>query len=143
MKKDEYEKKVENMNHPALIEKSADEYSENKFWKKLKAAGRKMGGKLVYYSLVLFYAMQDDNVPKKAKLTIAGALGYLILPVDLIPDFIPVVGFMDDLALIIYALRQVFSHVSEETKKKAYEQTSHWFGEEPEEVKNEFMPKQG
>jgi uncharacterized membrane protein YkvA (DUF1232 family) len=137
---DEYEKKIKNIDHGALISGSANEYSEAKFWTKLKSVSIKMGSKLVYYSLLLFYGLQDSEVPTKAKLTIAGALGYLILPIDLIPDMIPVIGFADDLAIIVYALYQVSSHISEKTKVKAYNQVKGWFGEGPGNIDDQFMP---
>lgn len=124
-----HEKKIESMDHDALISSSTNAYNEGKFWIKVKSLSKKMGSKLVYYSLLLFYAMQDSEVPTKAKLTIAGALGYLILPLDVIPDIIPVVGFTDDLTLIIYALYQVSSHISEKTKLRAYTKVKDWFGE--------------
>ncbi|MCZ2845676.1 MAG: YkvA family protein [Candidatus Bathyarchaeota archaeon] len=140
-KKQEKDKeKVKNMDHSALITGSANEYNESKFWDKLKSASKKMGSKLVYYSLLLFYAIQDPEVPTKSKLTIAGALGYLILPVDLIPDMIPVVGFTDDLAIIVFAVYQISSHISEETKVKAYTKVKDWFGEDPDNIDKEFMP---
>jgi len=139
-KQDEYEKKIKNIDHGALISGSANAYNEAKFWTKLKSVSIKMGSKLVYYSLLLFYGLQDSEVPTKAKLTIAGALGYLILPVDLIPDIIPVVGVADDLAIIVYALYQVSSHISEKTKIKAYTKVKGWFGEGPKNIDDEFMP---
>lgn len=48
--------------------------------------------------------LKDENTPGKHKMIIIGALGYFILPVDLIPDFIPVAGFTDDAAALIACL---------------------------------------
>ncbi|PRO67297.1 YkvA family protein [Alkalicoccus urumqiensis] len=140
-KNKEYESRLQEIDEEKEISRGKEHYSESKFWEKLRSAAKKMGSKLVYYSLTLFYAMQDDAVPKKAKMTIVGALGYLILPVDVIPDFIPVIGFTDDLTIIIYALYQVISHVSDETKQRAYEKTTAWFNEEPEGLKDDFRPE--
>ncbi|SDO03568.1 YkvA family protein [Alkalicoccus daliensis] len=140
-KKDKsYQEKLKQMDPQKMIDKSADEFEENKFWEKLRSYSKKMGSKLVYFSLLLFYSMNDPGVPKQAKLTIAGALGYLILPVDLIPDMIPVIGFADDLAVIVYAVYQIGTHISEETKEKAHGKIIQWFGEAPGNVDDKFMP---
>lgn len=53
------------------------------------------------------YVLIDSNVPISIRLTIAGALGYLILPLDLIPDFIIGLGFTNDLAALGYVVDQV------------------------------------
>lgn len=101
-------------------------FSENAFWSKLgKAAGR-MGCKLTYYALVLFYTMLDPATPRQAKLVILGALGYLVLPVDLIPDFIPG-GHVDDLGVITAALWQIIKSVTPQVKAKAAGKLASWF----------------
>ncbi|RKL68201.1 hypothetical protein CR203_06860 [Salipaludibacillus neizhouensis] len=139
-KEEKDQNKLESIDHDLLIKASANNYDENKFWSKLKSAAVKMGSKLVYYSLILFYTMKDPNVPTKAKLTIAGALGYLILPVDVIPDMIPAIGFTDDLAIIVYAIYQVGSHIGEDTKIKAYTKIKDWFGEGLDNIDEKFLP---
>ncbi len=97
----------------------SNEYSDNKFWKKLSRCGNKMGAKLMYYALLLYYLAKDQDVPIKVKAEIIGALGYLILPVDVIPDFIPVMGFTDDLAALMFAFEMAKSHITPEMKQKA------------------------
>ena len=64
----------------------------------------------------------------KAKFVIIGALGYFIFPVDLIPDFIPVAGYTDDLTALMAALVMVAFYINEDTKKKARERLKVWFG---------------
>ena len=101
-------------------------FSESAFWTKLGESAKKMGLKLTYYSLVLFYAMVDKNTPRRAKLVILGALGYLVLPVDLIPDFIPG-GHVDDLGVIVAAIWQVIGSITPEIKAKAARKVTEWF----------------
>ena len=60
----------------------------------------------------------------KAKALIVGALGYLILPVDMVPDFIPALGFTDDLSALMVTLRTLNKYLTPEINHKAKEQTN-------------------
>ena len=70
-------------------------YNENDFWNKIGKVAKHAGVRVVYYALVLYETLMDDATPKKYRTVIAGALGYLILPLDIIPDFLPSLGFAD------------------------------------------------
>ena len=74
---------------PENIQTYSKHYNEKSFWKKLKGVAGKMGRKTTYYALVLFYTLQSPSVNLGNKTIICGALGYLILPLDLIPDISP------------------------------------------------------
>ena len=97
----------------------ADSYSDEGFKSKMKRLGKKMGGKLLYNAYVLYYVLKSRNVPVKVKAEIIGALGYVLLPLDLIPDFIPVVGFTDDLAAITFAVHQAHGQITPGIKRRA------------------------
>ena len=127
----------------AQIESSRIHYFDDKFWSKLLKYSKKAGEKTVYTSLLLYFTAQNPAVPKSAKLTILGALGYLILPVDVIPDFIPVIGLVDDASVIAYALYQVLSHIDEPTKQRAHNKMKSWFGQPDvnSEIDNQLLPK--
>ncbi|WP_406945582.1 YkvA family protein [Halobacillus sp. SY10] len=114
-----YQDRLKNLDPRKAVERGRAYFSEKEYGEKLRTYSSRIGTKIVYYSLLLYYAFKSPDTPKKAKLTIAGALGYLILPVDVIPDFIPVVGFTDDSAVIIYAVYQVISHIDEHVKEQA------------------------
>lgn len=103
-------------------------YSDAKLWKKLAKCAKQMGAKLVYNVLVLYYAMMQPGVPLRYKAEIVGALGYVILPTDLIPDFIPVAGFTDDLAAVAFAVKQVAAIITPEVKDKARGKVRDIFG---------------
>ena len=76
----------------------------------------------------------------KDKAIIIGALGYLISPLDVIPDAIPIAGLGDDLAVLIYVLRKVWDEVSDDVKAKAKTKLSQWFdGDELSKVDNLFV----
>ena len=98
-------------------------YNDDGFWKKVKHVAALVGRKVLYPALQLYYVLQSKDVPVKAKTLIIGALGYLILPVDLMPDFIPALGFTDDLTALMVALRAVNKHVTPEINARAKEQT--------------------
>ncbi len=99
-------------------------YDEDSFWKKLKHLASNVGSKVLYPALQLYYLLQAKDVPVKAKTLIVGALGYLILPVDMVPDFIPALGFTDDLSALMVALRTLNKYLTPEINQKAKEQTN-------------------
>lgn len=102
-------------------------YSENALWKKLGRFAKRIGVKMVYYILVLYYALIDPNTPAKYKIVIAGALGYLILPFDLLPDGFPFAGFADDWGALLAAVAFVATSITEETKARAKVKLRSWF----------------
>lgn len=53
--------------------------------------------------------LRDPDVPRRTKLVAAGTVAYLALPVDLIPDFIPGLGYLDDALLVAWAIRHVLA----------------------------------
>jgi|SRR5215207_2388194 len=58
--------------------------------------------------IVLFRRLlRDDRVPRRRKLLLAALIGYLVMPIDLVPDFIPVAGQLDDAIIVALVLRSV------------------------------------
>lgn len=108
--------------------KFSSKFSEKDFWLKIGKYARIAGTKLSFYALTLFYTMLDEDTPNSAKLIIMGALGYFILPIDLIPDLAPGIGFSDDLAALTTAFVNVAMHVKPEHKGDALEQMKKFFG---------------
>lgn len=104
-------------------------YSDASFWDKLKRYSKMAGMKVVYPALLLHYLMKSDAVPLKTKLILSAALGYFILPVDFIPDFAPLLGFTDDVGVLLLILRQMAVYITPEIKKQAREHVQKWFGE--------------
>lgn len=102
-------------------------YSDDQFWEKLKKVARRAGVKLVYAALLLFYVLRNPGTPVGDRAKIIGALGYFILPVDLIPDFIPVAGYTDDLAALTWALYSISKNVTPEVKIQARQKLGEWF----------------
>ena len=104
-----------------------DNFSTSKFWEKLKTYAKTLGKETVYYILLLYYVMIDKNTPLKYKAIITGALGYLILPLDAIPDAIPIVGFSDDAAAVMAAYKAVKDSITPEIDQRAKNKLSTWF----------------
>lgn len=112
------------------LQKYKDKFSQQNFIEKIQRIAKRAGAKLVYIALILYYLMQSDKVSLKDKAIIIGALGYLISPIDVVPDAIPIAGLADDLAVLLYALGKVWSQVDENLKDKAKQKLSKWFDED-------------
>lgn len=112
------------------LQKYKDKFSQQNFIEKIQRIAKRAGAKLVYIALILYYLMQSDKVSLKDKAIIIGALGYLISPIDVVPDAIPIAGLADDLAVLLYALGKVWSQVDDNLKDKAKEKLSKWFDED-------------
>jgi len=110
------------------LERYRGHFTETSFWEKVRNAALAAGRELIEKALWLYYAVIDHDTPPRAKLIIAGALGYFISPIDLIPDFIPFVGYTDDLAVLVGAIMTVASNIKEEHKEKAMHRLQEWFG---------------
>ena len=99
-------------------------YDESGFWRKVKHVAAQVGAKVLYPALQLYFMMKSDQVPVKAKTLILGALGYLILPTDLVPDFIPALGFTDDLTALLVALRTLHKYLTPDINARAKDQAN-------------------
>lgn len=112
------------------------EYSDKSFWAKSKKAAKTAGAEVTRKALWLFYAAQAKGTPAWAKTVIYGALAYFILPIDAVPDVIPVAGYTDDLGAIAAALTTVSMYVDKDVKAQAEEKMKDWgMGEDDKESK--------
>jgi uncharacterized membrane protein YkvA (DUF1232 family) len=68
---------------------------------------------------LLYYGMRDGRTPFYAKVTALSAIIYLISPIDLIPDFIPVAGYLDDLVIVPILLHVAFNFLPSDVKESA------------------------
>lgn len=104
-------------------------YSEKSLWEKIKKFSKSAGVKVVYAVLLLYYAMKDNSVSIKTKLLIAAALGYFILPADAIFDLTPLIGYSDDLGVLLFALTQISGVITTEVQENARNKINEWFSE--------------
>lgn len=102
------------------------------FWRKLQHHARSAGRATLEKALYLYYAAQNPDTPKWARRVIYGALAYFVLPLDVIPDFIPVVGYTDDLSVMAAALVTVALYITPEVKALAHRKLAQWFNDVPD-----------
>ncbi|WP_278624467.1 YkvA family protein [Parabacteroides gordonii] len=111
------------------IEKYGTYYSDNRLWKKIERVAKKVGATVLLPVFTLYYMLQDDKVSLQHKAYIVGALGYFILPIDLIPDgILPVIGFTDDIAVMTLVLKLVKDSVTPEIKARANQRVAEVMG---------------
>lgn len=110
------------------IRKYAVFFSESNFWNKVQYYAKKIGIQSVYSSLLLFYAFKRKETPTWAKNIIIGVLGYLIAPIDLLPDLTPFIGYTDDLGVLGIGLVAIASYINDSVKLQAKTKLKDWFG---------------
>lgn len=107
--------------------KYSSNYSDSNFWDKIIKYAKAAGYEVIEKALWLYYAMLASGTPAWAKTTIIAALGYFIFPLDAIPDFIPVIGYADDLGVLAAAVSAVALYIDDDVKAKASKKLKDWF----------------
>jgi len=69
--------------------------------------------------LAAYYCAFDHATPLRVKAALLGALAYFVMPIDAIPDFLPLLGYADDAAVLLTALRLVDAHIRPEHREAA------------------------
>ena len=95
----------------------------------------------MYAALLMFYAYKRKDTPSWAKKIVIGILGYLISPIDFLPDLSPIIGYTDDLGVLSFGLVTIAAFVNEEVRKKARTQLGKWFPSVQEEDLKEVESK--
>ena len=116
------------------IKEYAKHYSDKDFLEKILNYAKAAGINVIYVGLLLFYTLQNPNLPKKLKALVMGSLGYFILPIDLIPDFIPMAGYTDDLTVLLAAIGVVAMYIDDESKEKSKAKLKDLFGDYDEDI---------
>ena len=118
----------------------ANKFSKKEFVEKIARIAKGAGAKLVYAALILYYTLQSDKVSATNKAMIIGALGYLISPLDVVPDAIPIAGLADDLGVLVFVLKKVWTDIDPDIQVKARKRLSRWFDEDEIAEINDLMP---
>ncbi len=97
---------------------AADEQQVRRgFWRKL----RRLAARLPFAEdlIAAHYCAFDRQTPLHVKATLLGALAYFVLPTDVIPDVLPVIGYTDDAAVLAAAIKLVTSHITPDHRAAA------------------------
>ena len=108
-------------------EEYQENYDESSFWDKILKFAKRAGIEVIYLALLLYYTLGSNTLSLKDKAIIYGALGYFILPIDLIPDYIPVIGLSDDFGTLIYAYKKIKNNINDDIRGKAKKKLSSLF----------------
>lgn len=92
---------------------------ERDFWQKLKATARKIP--FIDDVTAVYYCALDPATPLQVKVILYGALAYFVVPFDLVPDFMALIGLADDAAVLYAAIRAVLPHIKPEHRLRAKE----------------------
>ena len=127
------------------MEKNLEDYQKNfsvkGLWKKLKASSKKLGIKVVYTILLLFFAYSRDETPRWAKSVVIGSIGYFLSPIDAVPDLTPFLGYTDDIGVLSFGLVTIAAYINEEVKNKAKRQLGSLFGHFEDSALNDIDEK--
>ena len=99
------------------------EVDEGALRRLLRRAGRTLARPALECLELLF----DANTPPQVRVTMLAALTYLLLPLDLIPDFIPAAGFSDDLVALTALLGLCSTHINDTIRLRAQRKLDRWF----------------
>ena len=101
-------------------------FSDRAFWAKLKGFAGAASGQTVYSALLLYYAYQRKETPGWAKKAVLGVLGYLIMPLDFVPDLTPLLGYTDDLGFLTLGVSMIAAYINDDVRRQARERMAAW-----------------
>jgi uncharacterized membrane protein YkvA (DUF1232 family) len=87
------------------------------FWAKVKRFGRNLP--FVEDAVAAYYCALDPLTPTRVKVILLSALAYFVLPLDAVADFLPLLGFADDAAVLAAAISEVAGSINERHREKA------------------------
>jgi uncharacterized membrane protein YkvA (DUF1232 family) len=97
------------------------------FWRKLKDTVASLP--FAEDLLAAYYCAFDRQTPLHVKAVLLAAIAYFILPMDFIPDYIPVIGYTDDAAVLAGAIKLVTSHITADHREAAQRMLGRLCGE--------------
>ncbi|HMN70158.1 MAG TPA: YkvA family protein [Bdellovibrionales bacterium] len=100
--------------------------TESRIWLRLEKIAKVAGREALTMALTLWYCMTDARTPGHVKALMLGDLIYLISPIDAIPDFLPLVGYSDDIGLMAATIAALATHIRKEHREQALAKTDEW-----------------
>ena len=98
------------------------------FWPKLKRVAANIP--FAEDLLAAYFCAFDRDTPRHVQVALVGALAYFIMPFDIIPDMMPLIGFTDDAAVLVTALRMVATHITPAHREAARQALKRIAGED-------------
>lgn len=89
----------------------------DEFWPKMKAVAAKVP--FAEDALAAYYCTLDRDTPLRVRGTLLAALAYFVMPLDALPDLMPVLGFTDDAAVLMVAFQMISAHIKPEHRNAA------------------------
>jgi uncharacterized membrane protein YkvA (DUF1232 family) len=106
---------------------AADEHTlKQRFWQKLRALASRLP--FAEDLIAAHYCAFDRQTPVHVKAVLVGAIAYFVLPADVVPDVLPVIGYTDDAAMLAGAIKLVASHITPEHREAARQKLSRMRG---------------
>jgi uncharacterized membrane protein YkvA (DUF1232 family) len=105
------------MRQKASKEAPDDGRLQQAFWAKVKRFGRQLP--FIEDLVTAYYCMADPTTPRRVKLVLVGVIAYFVLPMDAVPDVLPVLGFADDAAMLAAAIAQVAGAITDTHRERA------------------------
>jgi uncharacterized membrane protein YkvA (DUF1232 family) len=87
------------------------------FWPKIKNVAAKIP--FAEDAIAAYYCTMDRETPLRVRGTLLAALAYFVMPVDVLPDMLPALGFTDDAAVLMMAFQLISSHIKPEHREAA------------------------
>ena len=104
-----------------------DDAFRQQFWRKTRSVAASIP--FAEDLLAAYYCAFDHATPLPVKASLIGALAYFVLPTDVIPDVLPVLGFTDDAAVLATAINLVAGHIRPEHRVAARDRLSQLFSQ--------------
>ena len=103
----------------ALAQRLAEDEQtlKRRFWQKLRALAARLP--FAEDLVAAHYCAFDRQTPVHVKAALIGALAYFVLPADVVPDVLPVIGYIDDAAMLAGAIKLVASHITPDHREAA------------------------
>ena len=100
-----------------MLHANGDHFSDNSFWRVVRTGGRTIP--FLRDALAMYYCWADPATPLMVKRAIVVALLYFVSPLDATPDFIPILGWLDDAGVIAATMAAIRMYVAEEHWQRA------------------------
>jgi uncharacterized membrane protein YkvA (DUF1232 family) len=94
----------------------------------LKKKIRYISSSLLYASLLMYYAFIRKETPFWAKRIVMGVFVYLFSPIDAIPDLSPIIGYTDDMGVMLYGLVLIAAYINADVRQSARGTLEKWIG---------------